>query len=145
MWIGIILATSMWGIAPLFEKVFTRHVSIVTMTFLFTFLNAILAPIIWLFYFKTIRTEVTSLFKYKRFVMVYAFLALVCGLSATLAYLWAVKLSKDRTYIVVALTCVYPLITALLLQIFYKETLNFYAWLGIGCIVVGVLLLSINK
>jgi uncharacterized membrane protein len=144
MWIGIILATSLWGIAPLFEKVFTQHVSIVTMIFLFTLINALFVPIIWIFCNKKLRAEVPILFKHKRFVMVYAFLGLVCGLSATFSYLWAIKLSKDRTYIVVALTCVYPLITALLLQIFYKETLNFYAWLGIGCIVVGVLLLSTN-
>lgn len=147
MWLGIILSTAMWGVAPIFEKIYTKHISMITIAFMFSLFIAILSPVFWIICRKTIKNEVPLLFGKNKVVLWYCILGIACGLIATLSYIWAIKLSNDhnKTYLVVALTCIYPLITALLLWFLYNEHLSFFAWVGIALIVIGVMLLSLHK
>jgi uncharacterized membrane protein len=142
MWLGIVLSTCLWGIAPLFEKIYTKHVSLETIAALFFIINIAIAPIVFLFCRKTILKEVPMLFKDKKNILIYSLLGMACGMTATFSYLWALKTSNDRAYLVVALTCVYPLVTALLLSYLFAESLDKFAWLGIFFIVLGVIFLT---
>jgi uncharacterized membrane protein len=130
------------GDCPLFEKIYTKHVSLETIAALFFIIIIAVAPIGFLLWRKTIMKEVPILFKDKKNILVYSLIGLTCGISATFAYLWALKTSNDRAYLVVALTCVYPLITALLLSYFFAESLDKFAWCGILFIVLGVIFLT---
>lgn len=145
MWLGIVLSTGMWGVAPIFEKYYTQQIALSTIGALMLLIFLIITPFVWFHSKATLKKEIPMLFKERKDLLVFVILGLLFGLGAQAAYLWAMKISKDRTYLVVALTCIYPLFTALFLWILYREKLTLSSWVGIILIVLGVATLVTPK
>jgi len=141
MWLQIVIAALMWGIAPLFETKYTENVSIYTVAVMFTVMIVIAAPFLGYLTRKTWMKELPTLFTTNRHVLYYGLGGLIVSVIAMGTYLSAIQNSGNRVYLVVTLTCVYPLITALLLWAIMKEKVSAREWIGIALVVVGTMLL----
>lgn len=145
MFLECLVATGMWGIAPIFERVYTQDVSLCTIVFVFTLMLVVLIPIYLFFTRHTWTKEARYLLSSKRHVLSYGFLALVVSLIASAAYLLAIQRSNGRTHLVVALTCTYPVLTAILMYILFKNKITLQEWFGIFFVICGIALLSYKK
>jgi drug/metabolite transporter (DMT)-like permease len=143
MWLQALLATIMWGVAPMFERVYTKNVSLCTIGLVFAILILLCAPILLFFTRKTWMKEAPTLLTTNRHVISYGIGAFIVSVIAFSAYLAAIQHSNERTYVVVAVTCAYPLITALLLA-FMKYNISPWDWIAIILIVVGIIILSLG-
>jgi len=141
MWIECLIATTMWGVAPLFERVYTRDVSLCTIVLVFSAFLLALLPIYLFFTRQVWMKEARMLFTSKRHVVSHGILALIVSLIAWGAYLLAMQRSNGRTHLVVTLTCTYPLLTAFLLYFLYNAKVGTQEWLGILLVVAGISLL----
>jgi len=141
MLIESVLATTAWGIVPLFEKQYTSDLSLSTIVIISLICLMILAPI----YIYLTRDEWVKDIPYiltsKRNTLFYAVIGVGLSIIAWKYYLLAIQRSNDRTYLVVALTCTYPIITAILLFIFFKENITLQGWLGIILVIFGIICL----
>lgn len=141
MWLGIIVATSLWGVAPLFQRMYADKLSLATIGFVFVAMIVVVAPVVFFFSRGTLRRELPALFKRDRRMIGYMFWSLVVGIVAFGSYLWAMRRSNNKANVVVALTGIYPLVTALLLCVLHNEAIAPKGWLGIALIVAGAALL----
>ena len=145
MWLECIAATCFWGFVPLLEKEYAQNVSVVTIGATFAILILIAAPIFMFATRKTWVPELKELLGAKRRMMYIVIGAFLVSLLAWLFYLIAMSKSGNRSYLVVSLTCTYPLITALLLYLVFLEQITVIEFIGIVLIVAGVAVLSYKK
>lgn len=142
MWLQSILATIMWGFAPLFERVYLQNVTLYTILLVFTIFILLTAPVILFFTRKIWMEEVPTLFTTNKHVLIYGLGAFIVSCIAFISYLGAIQNSHDKTYVVVAVTCSYPLVTAALFFLLLHQKITLIDWIGIVFIVIGILLLS---
>jgi drug/metabolite transporter (DMT)-like permease len=158
----ICLAALLWGIVPLAEVRYMTGVSLITVAALFLGLAVLVSPFAYLLYRRTLHEELPTLLTHNRHVVVYGTIGIVLSLAATAAYLQVLKLGGgeggkggnggnggkgakgggSNTAIVVAATCVYPVVTAVLMWSFYGHAISWLAWLGISLVVLGLMLLG---
>lgn len=141
--IPVLIATALYGIAPLAEMRYMHGVSVVTVAALFFVLVLLTVPFIYLICRRTLHEEMPTLLDSNRHVLIYGAIGLVLSALAAGLYLHGMKMcNDDDTYAVVAITCAYPVITAVLLWAVYGHTLDIRAWLGLAAIMVGCILIS---
>lgn len=142
MWTESLIATTMWGVSPIFEKQFAQHVSIETIGVMFILFILMTGPFLLYATRRTWVPEISVLFSAKRAVLFHALATCIVSIIAWTSYILAMQRSDNQTYLVVMLTCTYPLITALLLMIFFHERIGKREWLAIVLIIFGLALLS---
>jgi drug/metabolite transporter (DMT)-like permease len=141
MWLFITLTILLWGTAPLFEQLYTRDISVVTIYTMFFVIGMLLMPVVAAIYYDTIKAEFPMLLTTRRDVLVYGVAGLLISIMAFVCYLRAIQTSNNRTHLVVALTCIYPLITAFLLWYLFRTKVSWVEWIGVVFIVIGTALL----
>jgi drug/metabolite transporter (DMT)-like permease len=145
MWIFLILTILLWGTAPLLERLYTRNISVITIYTLFFVIGVMVMPFVVAIYYDTIKIEFPTLFTTRKDVLVYGVAGLLISIMAFVCYLRAIQTSNDRTHLVVALTCVYPMVTAFLLWNLAKTKMSVAEWTGIAFIVLGTALLVVKS
>lgn len=139
----VISATVLWGIVPLTEMRYTDGVSVVTIAALFGIVIVIIAPFAYLAYRRTLHAELPTLLTHNRHVMIYGTIGMFLSLVASALYLQGIKMCGERnTNAVVAITCAYPVVTALLLWLIYGHSLDVRAWCGLTLLVAGCALIG---
>jgi len=136
---SIILIIFFWGAWSLIEKIVLSSGS--PWQTLFAFLvwtAALFLPFTVVMLWKK---QGRNGFKISRLVWFWIFLAVFSDLVAILALRYA--LLKNPAGIVIAVTAIYPLITAMLSVIFLKEKVSHWQYAGIGIVCLGLFLLSI--
>lgn len=137
MWPGIIVATVLWGIAPLIEKHYAQQLSVPTIAIMFTVMLMLMAPLVAIVAREKLREEIPVLLTKKRKLLGLGLLGLVVSVVALGSYLHAMGQSGSRSYIVVSLTAAFPIITALLLWALDGERISGVGWLGIVLVAAG--------
>lgn len=139
----VIGATVLWGVVPLAEMKYLDGVSIVTVAALFTGILLVIAPVVYVMCRQTLHIELPTLLTHNRHVVLYGTIGLALSLLATRMYLQGMKLCGERnTQAVVAITCAYPVVTAILLWIVHDHRLNLRVCCGLATIVAGCVLLA---
>lgn len=139
----VISATVLWGIVPLTEMRYMDGVSVVTIAALFGIIVFIIAPFTYLANYRTLHVELPTLLTHNRHVMIYGTLGVFISLAASALYLHGIKLCGERnTNAVVAITCAYPVVTALLLWLVYGHALDIRGWCGLTLLVAGCVLIG---
>jgi len=129
-----------WGVWGFFEKLALLSGSPWQTLFAFLFWTAVLfLPFTILMLWKK---QGRAGFKIVPSVWAWIFIAVLSDLVAVLALRYA--LLSGPTGIVIAVTAIYPIVTALLSVIFLKEKISRWQYLGIIIICVGLFLLSVS-
>lgn len=135
----ITLIVFFWGIWGFVEKLALFYGS--PWQTLFSFLvwtAALFLPFTVIMLFKK---QGRAGFKINHWVWIWIFLAVSTDLLAVLALRYAFL--AGSTGIVMAVTAIYPIITAILSVMFLKEKISKWQYLGIGIVCLGLFLLSI--
>jgi transporter family protein len=140
MAILIILIIIFWGIWGFFEKLALLSGSPWQTLFAFLFWTAILFLPFTIFMLW--KKQGKEGFKIVSPVWMWIFIAVLSDLVAVLALRYS--LLSGPTGIVIAVTAVYPIVTAALSIIFLKEKISKWQYVGILIVCVGLFFLSIS-
>lgn len=131
----------LWGIAPVIHKSMLGKHSHVTIMLITATVN-ILCVISYAFFNNKELLPDMKTIPMKD-------VAIVAGTTITTVFLANVLyynvLKKHDSYIISALIYSSPIFTLLLAYLFLKEKITYYGLLGVLCIVIGVLFISINE
>jgi drug/metabolite transporter (DMT)-like permease len=141
----VALAVVLWGIVPLAEVRYMSGVSLVTVAALFLGLALVASPFLYLAARRTLHAELPTLLTHNKHVVVYGSVGLALSLGATAAYLQVLKTSGKNTAAVVAATCIYPAVTALIMWFLYGHRITWTGWLGIAFVIGGLILLTLGS
>lgn len=144
-WIYLILTIILWGILPVFQVIYTKHVSLATILASMFILCVLMVPGFIKWYWSIFKSDLVKLASEKRFVAILVLVGAAITIASTMTYYKALQLGKDRSVIVVVATCIYPMITALLLSYIMNDTITPLMWIGIAFIVTGSTLLAWPK
>ena len=131
LWYSVVTLLA-WGVVGLLQKLSTNYISAESSLIWLVVGFLLLEP---LFY------PGSAVFHYSRINLAYA---VVSGLLNALGAwaLFAALKSGGKASIVAPLTALYPLVVIMLVPLILHETVSRLQWVGVGCALVAVVLLS---
>lgn len=133
IWFGpALVVLVMWGIAGLFQKLSTNHLSAET---------ALLGLVVGFFLLDPWLYPNESIFEYSTRSLVFALVSSLLNALGAWALLAAMK-SGGKASIVVPFTALYPLVTVMLAPWVLHESVTQLQGVGIVCALIAVALLS---
>ena len=136
-----LIVSFLWGILAIFQKIFLKNIDYHT----FMCLTGLVYSICILFYILYIKTKFfNDIKKIKLITFFLIFVSVFFGLFlSNILYFYLLK--HNEPSVVIAITFSAPLFTLLGAYLILQEKIHIYGILGILCIVLGTILISLNK
>ena len=132
--------TALWGIVPIMQKSVLVKYPIMVVYLMTGLLHAVSLPVLAFLYRKQIMVHMPTIPAKDWGTIVLG--VVLPSVLASIIYMSTLK--NNHSYLVVAMTSVYPLFTMLFAYVMLREKVTPTAALGVVCIVLGVTLLSIR-
>ena len=137
--LNYILVNIIWGIEPLVNKFFLKHISISTLMLIISIFYLICVMIIAYKNKNKLKTDLIKLRNYKSLILLIA-LATILFMTANYGYLYLVNNQKAAK--VAILTAIYPIITLILGYKYFNETLTKYEFIGFMLVLLGIFFIN---
>jgi drug/metabolite transporter (DMT)-like permease len=137
--LNYILVNIIWGIEPLVNKFFLKHISISTLMLIISIFYLICVMIIAYKNKNKLKTDLIKLRNYKSLILLIA-LATILFMTANYGYLYLVN--NQKAAIVAILTAIYPIITLILGYKYFNETLTKYEFIGFMLVLLGIFFIN---
>lgn len=131
LWYSVVTLLA-WGVVGLLQKLSTNYISAESSLIWLVVGFLLLEP----FFYPG-----SSLFHYSRINLAYAVISGLLNALGAWALFAALK-SGGKASIVAPLTALYPLVVIMLVPLILHESVNRLQWVGVGCALVAVVLLS---
>lgn len=141
---GSLLTALIWGLTPFYSKhLMTYNISNEVVLFITSilFFLIMLIYVLCTYKYKQLWSECICFHNQINYVYFTIWIILTYILSISIYYK---LLERHDTFLVVALTSIYPLVTAIAAYYLFKEKLSMLNMLGIVLIVGGIILLNIK-
>lgn len=137
--LNYILVNIIWGIEPLVNKYFLKHISISTLMLIISIFYLICVMIIAYKNKNKLKTDLIKLRNYKSLILLIA-IATILFMTANYGYLYLVN--NQKAAIVAILTAIYPIITLILGYKYFNETLTKYEFIGFMLVLLGIFFIN---
>lgn len=136
-----IVISFLWGVGPVLQKYILNSINPKTLLLF----NG-LAYMICLFFYSVyhrgeLYQDVTKNMNLRLFLII-MLSGTIVGFFANLLYFYV--LHKKDSYIINALVCSSPLFTLIIAYLFLKEKVQLSGFIGVMCIIIGVVLIAFN-
>lgn len=136
-----VIISFLWGVGPVLQKHILNSIHPKTML-LFNGLAYMICLIVYSIYYKgEIYQDVVKNMNMRLFFII-MLSGIIVGFIANLLYFYV--LHKKDSYIINALVCSSPLFTLIIAYLFLKEKVKISGFIGVMCIIVGVVLIAFN-
>jgi drug/metabolite transporter (DMT)-like permease len=137
--LNYILVNIIWGIEPIVNKFFLKHISIPTLMLIISIFYLICVMIVAYKNKNKLKTDLIKLRNYKSLILLIA-IATILFMTANYGYLYLV--SNQKAAIVAILTAIYPILTLILGYKYFNETLTKYEFIGFMLVLLGIFFIN---